>query len=97
MKAKEYFAKYEADALNEETCLKAITGILRELSDEVEPLCKSRHADTNAALAGVLKEINQKWNAISSLFEKKYGASPLKRNGFLEFWKDRIPDIKDIL
>lgn len=97
MKAKEYVDKYGLDIVNEDTCLKATTDMLNELSGEAEKLCAMRHAVTNACLSGVLKELNQKWNAISSMIEKKYGFSPLKRNGFIEIWKDRIPDIKDIL
>ena len=99
MKAKDYFDKYESAFVENdgEHAAKAATDLVIEMSKEVEKLYNARGGKTSSALAGVIKEINQKWNAISSLFEKKYGESPLKRNGFIDFWKHELPILVDIL
>lgn len=99
MKAKDYFDKYEVAmvAYGGKNALDVTMDILKEMSQEVEVIYKARGCKTNAALAGILKELNNKWNAICSLFEKKYGASPMKRNGFIEFWKHEMPEIELIL
>ena len=99
MKAKDYFDKYESSFVenNCEHSAKATRDLLIDMSEEVEKLYKARSGKTDSALAGVIKEINQKWNAVGSLFEKKYGVSPLKRNGFIEFWKHKIPELVRIL
>lgn len=99
MKAKDYFDKYESSFVgnNREHATKAARDLLIDMSNEVEKLYNARGGKTNSALAGVIKEINQKWNAVGSLFEKKYGVSPLKRNGFIEFWKHEMPILVDIL
>lgn len=99
MKAKDYFDKYESAFVENEgeNAAKAATDLLIEMSKDVEKLYNARGGKTNSAFAGVIKEINQKWNAVGSLFEKKYGASPLKRNGFIDFWKQEMPILVDIL
>lgn len=99
MKAKDYFDKYESSFVenNCEHAVKATRDLLIDMSEEVEKLYNARSGKTNSALAGVIKEINQKWNAVGSLFEKKYGVSPLKRNGFIEFWKQEMPELVHIL
>lgn len=99
MKAKEYFEKYESLILTDirEESTTYTTELVVELNKEVDTLYKDRNGKSNSALVGVLKEINQKWNAIGTLFEKKYGVSPLKRNGFLEYWKSQIPELDVLL
>jgi hypothetical protein len=99
MTAKEYFSKYgeliikEWDTKSGENA----QGFLLELSSEAEELCKIRRSNTNATFLAILKELNQKWNAVCALFEKKYGESPLIRNGFLEVWKHQVPGIEALL
>lgn len=99
MKAKDYFDKYEVNmvAFDGENAINVATDILKEMSQEVDTIYKARGCKTNSALAAILKELNNKWNAVGSLFEKKYGRSYLKRNGFIEFWKHEMPEIIDIL
>ena len=76
---------------------KHTAALLIELSDEVKQLSKQRHIQKGEALISILKEINTKWNSICSMFEKKYGSSPLKWNGFKEFWKHEMPELKQWL
>ena len=99
MKAKEYFEKYEKPIMDElgTTGIESIRGLVLEMSKEVEVICEKRNTSHDKAAAAVIKEMNDKWNAIVNLFEKKYGASPLKRDGFKFYWINEIPELEKIL
>ena len=91
-KAKELYAKYHDRLVSDEKeCLSAISDLILELSDEVKTIAARRNAKSNQAAVGILREINDKYNAIVSLFEAKDGASPIKRDGFMTFWKKEMP------
>lgn len=47
----------------------------------------------NEAVIAVLKEINQKWNAICRMYEKKYGVSPLNYDAFRCYWMTAMPEL----
>lgn len=87
MKAKEYFQKYD-DAIWEESHDPAvhtdgpISKLFIDLSVEMKEILLKRNAKTNNAVDNVIREMNDKWNAIGRMFTKKYGESPLKENGF---------------
>jgi len=99
MKAKEYFEKYDELIIKDQIAgsIESAKKLLIELTDEAKNICESRHVKRDAAVVSVLKEINQKWNAICSLYEKKYGASPLNRNAFIKYWKQVIPELSTML
>lgn len=102
MKAKEYFAKYDSLLMgqveNDEQLAQSISALLLELSAEVNVLAKQRKARTNSAIAGIVRELNEKWNSICSSFEKKYdGFSPIKFDGFKNYWIYEIPELKRYL
>lgn len=101
MKAIEYFDKYDRfftdKTVSEENTRKALSGLLSEMSDEALKLIETRHAKVDIGVAAVLKEKNQQWNAIVHMFEKKYGVSPLKRDGFKIFWIHQIPEYATLL
>lgn len=95
MKAQEYYAKYR-DTLSspdQDVSLKATSDFLMELNREVKPLVDARKCRNTASFIGVLKEVNQKYNAVMNRFEKERGAAPLVRDGFLEFWKREVPGL----
>ena len=99
MKAKEYFEKYDELIIKDQIAgsIESAKKLIIELSDEVKDICEARHVKRDAAVVSVLKEINQKWNAICSLYEKKYGVSPLNRNAFSEYWKQVLPELSKVL
>lgn len=99
MKAKQYFEKYRNDIVNasEEEAKEAINRLVLELVDESKEMIKVRRARKNTALAAIIRELGQKYNAICDMFEKNYGASPLIRDGFLNYWKDAVPELKKYL
>lgn len=95
MKAKDYFAKYEQAlaSVNSDECSTAIAEMLNEMNSEVQNLLKVRHVKTDAGTFPIFKEMNQKWNAIVRLFEKKYGATPIVKDGFQLYWVRKMPQL----
>lgn len=95
MKAKDYFAKYEQALAsdNSDECSTAIAEMLNEMNSEVQNLLKVRHVKTNAGTFPIFKEMNQKWNAIVRLFERKYGATPIVKDGFQLYWVRKMPQL----
>ena len=94
MKAKDYFEKYEERIMkgNNDSC-EAVEEMLEEFGDETEKLIDDRHIKLVGGMVGVMKEQNQKWNALCNLFAKKYGASVLKRDALKIMWIKNIPDL----
>lgn len=95
MKAKDYFTKYEQALVSSdaEECSSAIANMLNEMNSEVQNLLKARHVKTDAGTLPIFKEMNQKWNAIVRLFEKKYGATPIVKDGFQLYWVRKMPQL----
>lgn len=95
MKAKDYFAKYEQALAsdNSDECSTAIAEMLNEMNSEVQNLLKVRHVKTDAGTFPIFKEMNQKWNAIARLFEKKYGATSIVKDGFQLYWVRKMPQL----
>ena len=98
MKAVEYFNKYESRMIQEnDDGLKAIGELLYEMVIEAKTLIEIRHVKSTQGSVSILKELNQKWNAICSLFEKKYGASPIIRDGYKKYWLKEMPRLNDYM
>lgn len=75
----------------------AANELFMEFINESKALIDKRKCKSNSAVAGIIKELNDKWNAMIPLFEKKYEFSPLKRNAVNRFWVKRIPGLKEYL
>lgn len=88
MKAKEYFAKYEEGIMKEATQTEVLTDgniakLYIEMFSEMKTIIEIRHIQNDNSLMSLIREQNDKWNAIERLFIKKYGVSPIAHNGFL--------------
>lgn len=87
MKAKEYFEKY-GEAVWEEFAkpagerVDALVKLITDMNDELHDLLEKRKVKLMGGLHAVIREQNQKGNAIYEMFVKKYGQSPVKRNWF---------------
>ena len=94
MKAKEYYEKYKAGLISsdEKDYMPALNGMLHDMTCDIQAMLKSRHTMRPSSIAAVVKEMNQRYNAVSSMFTKEYGMSPLKRDGFLAYWKAVTPE-----
>lgn len=64
------------------------------MNREVKEICAKRKCKLDSAGAAVIREMNDRWNAMIPMFEKRYDARcPLKRNGFAKFWINEIPSL----
>jgi hypothetical protein len=100
MKAKEYFEKYReliADPfyVDDETGNSGITLLFIDMSSEFRTICHMRNVKTDSGAVSILKELNQKWNAINALFKKEYGYEPLAEDGFKKGWIKQMPVLAD--
>ena len=96
MKAKDYYEQYGEAVLSEsyhdgknDELSKLAIAFMREMKEIID----ERHIKTDRATVAVIKEQNEKWNALSAIYEKKHGVTPLKRNGFLALMKMEIPEL----
>lgn len=60
----------------------AIGDVVDGLNNEAKELIKKRHVTRGDGCRAIIRELNNKWNAIAALFEKDYGMSPISRNRF---------------
>ena len=99
MKAKEYYEKHKAGLINvdKETALTATLGLIYELMNEVEAIVKARHVKYDRGFIPILREQNDKYKAIVRMFEKEYGASPIRTDGFELVLENRFPGITEKL
>ena len=83
MKAKEYYAKIkEQNPQTAKELANAIGDVVDGLNNEAKELIKKRHVTRDDGCRAIIRELNNKWNAIATLFEKDYGMSPISRNRF---------------
>lgn len=100
MKAVEYYNKYgpkifslkDKDDIDGE-----VLSLLREFNQEIVSLCETRKVETNVGMAGVILELNQKWNALANLFIAGYRLSPILQDGYKRFWMLQTPDMAPYL
>lgn len=71
--------------------------LLTEMSREVIAIANERNVKTDGGIVSVIKEVNQKWNALCKIYEKEYGCEVLVRNGFVSYWKHRIPELNNVM
>ena len=95
MKAMEYFAKYGESVYREALDGKFEIGqaLFIELASEFKTISKQRNVKSNRAAVAVIKELNEKWNSLAAMFEKKYGVEVLKRNAVLNYYMEKIPEL----
>ena len=94
MRAKEYYAKInEQNPKTAEEMANAIGNVVDGLNNEAKELIKKRRVTSDNGCIAIIRELNNKWNAIVTLFEKDYGMSPIKRHRFLELWAEKIPEL----
>jgi len=91
MKAKELYDKYK-DAHWEKPGV--IHGYLTELNDDSKNLVEKRGIKDDRGLPAILREINDKHNALMRIFKKQQGEQPLIDDMFLAYWIDKIPGLK---
>ena len=100
MKAKEYMEQFEpifypmGKLPKELPSNESVFQLFMAFSDEFEVICDSRKITEDKAATAVIKELNQKWNALHKLFIKKYKWSPMIEDAFITFWEKELGGLK---
>lgn len=101
MKAINYYDDYRRFLSNMNLALSKEAEIAKEIvikmCDEAVELALTRHVKTDDGFMAILKEVNQKWNALIRVCEKKEGFSYLRKDGFLLLVEDLVPACKRLL
>ena len=86
MKAKDYYEKYAERLLSPDTSITAVRELMVDFAIETQALLDSRKNKagtlSDQACKAVLKEMNDKWNALANMFPVEV----LKRNGWREYF-----------
>lgn len=94
MKAKEYYEQIMSkNPQTADEMANAIGDVVDGLNKEAKDIIKQRKVRRNDAVRAVVRELNDKWNAIVGLFEKKQGKSPIRRNAFWDAWVHQMPEL----
>ena len=97
MKAKDYYEQFGAALLAEsyhEEKFDELNKLVMAFVREEKEIIESRKMCTDRGAVAVIKEQNEKWNALVAIFEKKHGVSPIVRNGFMILMKSKIPELE---
>lgn len=91
MKAKDYVEKYcDKIAAGDNSAMREL---FLDLSQDVISLCKSRNVRFAKGQISVIKEVNEKWNAIARKMKKEKGKDVLREDGFILLWRQRLPEL----
>lgn len=96
MKAKEYYASIkEAIEGGTVTGLEdAVDNMFLLMNREMRGLQEKRHVQFDRGLFPIIKEMNDKWNAVVNLIKKDYGESPIIYDGYKKIWVAKMPELK---
>lgn len=98
MKAIDYYNKYNPRLSGSPQMTDddgdVIIELFIEFNREIENICETRSIKRVDALVAVLKEQNDKWNALCRIFEKKGCVSPIKPDGVKGYWRNQVPELK---
>lgn len=96
MKAKEYYAKYKdrIASVDDKESLQGVCDMLYELCMESKEMIAKRKVRTDCGGVAVLRELNDKYNAVCRMFERDYGAPVIKKDGFMDYWRKQIPELE---
>lgn len=102
MKAKEYFEKYDVLIMHEvydrssNGKIQHLEELVQDFATEFKLLIEKRGVKTTSGAVAVLKELNDKWNAICRLYEKKYnGVSPIREDGLKNGILTHCPELEE--
>lgn len=62
---------------------------------EMKELIAKRKAVRDSAVVAIIREQNDKWNAVIGIYEKKNGYCPLARNAIWKHWAKLIPKLNE--
>ena len=94
-KAKEYYDKYRIRLIDVGTRNRSVHALIIEFNEEALDLMSMRNVRFDMGVYPIIKELNDKWNAIARLFQREYGTSPIAENGYRRLWLRKMPELKE--
>ena len=75
MKAKDYYKKYRDEIVSkdEKKSIEAISSMVLEMSKEARDTIKDRRVRSDSGAVAVIREMNQKYNAVVTLLRRSSG------------------------
>lgn len=93
-KAIEYYEMYHEELYNPDLTWEERTDlgkkVFLDFCADLQELLKKRHMSTDSAVPALIGELNDKWNALVRIFDKKKGFSVLLKDGFKNFWEQDL-------
>ena len=93
MKASDYYNIMMEYPQTAEGIAEAAGKVVDLMHAEIKELIAKRKAVRDSAVAAIIREQNDKWNAVISIYEKKNGICPLTRNAIWKHWVKHIPSL----
>ena len=92
MKAVDYVNKYGEDLTGSDEAKRdeAARALLNDLMNELKEIMKARNISKDSGAISVIKELNQKWNAIN----RKLSIPVLNEDGFKKIWLVQMPELE---
>lgn len=90
MKAKDYLERYKAGKTDQDKD-RILAGIVNDFVKEVNSIAESRRVKTRGGLLAIYLELDLKWKAFASLVNDHEGRETIKKNGFADFFRNRLP------
>lgn len=80
MKSQEYFEKYFENVKSFEEITENSKAMFRDIPKEFDELKDRRKCKTLDGIVGIVRELNDKWNAVAGKVERKFSTKVIKRN-----------------
>ena len=80
MKAQEYYEKYFENVESFEDIAKNGALMFQDMVKEIDEIEKQRNVKTFDGTVGIVRELNDKWNAVAGKVERKFSTKVIKRN-----------------
>jgi len=80
MKSQEYFQKYFENAEDLDEIVKNSKAMFKDFLGEFSEIDAKRKPTTTEGVAGIVRELNEKWNSVAGKVEKKFSTQIIKRN-----------------
>jgi hypothetical protein len=80
MKAQEYFDNYLANVKSREELDNNCVQMFRDFITEFETIKNARRVSTVDGIVGIVRELNDKWNAVANKAYAKYNTTIIRKN-----------------
>lgn len=95
MKASDYYNIIMGYPQTADGVAESVGRVVDMMNTEAKELIARRRAVRDSAVAAIIREQNNKWNAIIAIYEKKNGYCPLARNAIWKHWAKLIPKLNE--